>query len=107
MLVRLLALALVTVGPVAEAQRRGGKPPPPKQSEIDDARARHEKDFIAFDLNSDNYVDASEIRQVTPAISQEELSGLFIAADKDEDGLLTLDEYAAASDSLAEPVEDE
>ena len=30
----------------------------------DDDVARHEKDFIAFDINQDNFVDASEVRQL-------------------------------------------
>ena len=83
------------------AQRRGGKPPPPrKEPAVDEERARHEKDFIAFDLNSDNYVDASEIRQVSPNLKPEELSGFYITADKNEDGLITLEEYIAASIEL-------
>ena len=85
----------------SSAQRRGGKPPPPrKEAVVDDDRARHEKDFIAFDLNSDNYVDASEIRQVSPNLKPEELSGFYITADKNEDGLITLEEYITASMEL-------
>lgn len=49
------------------------------------------QDFIAFDLNNDGYVDASEVRE---QISQNrEISAFFIAADKNEDGLISLDEY--------------
>ena len=43
------------------AQRRGKKTKAAKK-EKDDNLLAHEKDFIAFDLNADNYIDAYEIR---------------------------------------------
>ena len=42
-------------------------------------------------------MDPSEVRKVYPRISQEELSSFFIAADKNEDGLIDFDEYIHAS----------
>ena len=39
------------------------------------------------------FVDASEVRAKHKKISQEDVSAFFIAADKDEDGLVTLEEY--------------
>ena len=83
---------------MCRAQRRGAPKPPkePRQEKSEDV-LRHEKDFIAFDLNSDNYVDASEVRQVHKSIKQEEVSAFFIAADANEDGLITLSEYVSAS----------
>ena len=42
-------------------------------------------------------MDASEVRQVFPNISQEELSAFFIATDKNENGLIDFDEYLHAS----------
>lgn len=94
----LIVLAFVAFFTFTEAQRRGSKPPPPKQKqEKDEERLRHEKDFIAFDLNSDTFVDASEVRMVHKGIKQEDISAFFIAADKNEDGLITLEEYVAAS----------
>lgn len=62
------------------------------QSELE-----HKNDFIAFDLNHDGFVDASEVRAQIEGISQKELSAFFIAADKNEDGLISLDEYLNAS----------
>eukprot|EP00354_Favella_ehrenbergii_P005682 CAMPEP_0170463936 /NCGR_PEP_ID=MMETSP0123-20130129/8855_1 /TAXON_ID=182087 /ORGANISM="Favella ehrenbergii, Strain Fehren 1" /LENGTH=60 /DNA_ID=CAMNT_0010729481 /DNA_START=54 /DNA_END=236 /DNA_ORIENTATION=+ len=55
--------------PFSAAQRRGSKSPPKANKEKSDDYLRHEKDFIAFDINSDNYVDASEIRQMSKNIS--------------------------------------
>ena len=58
---------------------------------------QHKFDFISFDLNSDNYVDASEVRRHFEGLSQEDISAFFIASDKNEDGLVTFEEYLAAS----------
>ena len=58
---------------------------------------QHKNDFIAFDLNHDGYVDASEVRQQFEGLRQQDLSAFFIAADKNEDGLISLDEYLHAS----------
>ena len=90
----LIAFAFVAFFTFTDAQRRGSKPPPPEPKQEKDAeRLLHEKDFIAFDLNSDMFVDASEVRAKHKKISQEDVSAFFIAADKDEDGLVTLEEY--------------
>ena len=59
--------------------------------------ARHEKDFLAFDQNQDNFVDASEVRAVHKNLKQEDISAFFIAADTNEDGLITIEEYIQAS----------
>jgi Ca2+-binding EF-hand superfamily protein len=58
---------------------------------------QHKNDFIAFDLNQDSFVDASEVRSQFRGLKQEDISAFFIAADKDEDGLITFEEYLAAS----------
>jgi len=58
---------------------------------------QHKNDFIAFDLNQDAFVDASEVRSQFRGLKQEDISAFFIAADKDEDGLITFEEYLAAS----------
>jgi len=42
-------------------------------------------------------VDASEVRSQFRGLKQEDISAFFIAADKDEDGLITFEEYLAAS----------
>ena len=57
----------------------------------------HQNDFIAFDVNSDNYVDAYEIRLKYPDISNQDISAFFIQADVNQDGLITSDEYINAS----------
>ena len=59
---------------------------------------QHKLDFIAFDTNQDGWVDASEVRaQFDGGLKQEDISAFFIAADKNEDGLISLDEYVTAS----------
>ena len=42
-------------------------------------------------------MDAQEVREVYKDLSQEELSAFFIAADKNENGLIDFDEYVHAS----------
>jgi hypothetical protein len=42
-------------------------------------------------------VDASEVRTQFRGLKQEDISAFFISADKDEDGLITFEEYLAAS----------
>lgn len=44
-------------------------------------------------------MDAQEVRQVYQGIRQEDLSAFFIASDKNEDGLISFNEYNAASES--------
>lgn len=57
----------------------------------------HKNDFIAFDLNHDGFVDASEVRTQFEGLKQQDISAFFIAADKNEDGLISLSEYIHAS----------
>ena len=71
-------------------RRRGDK-------KKDEDVARHEKDFLAFDINYDNFVDASEVRTLHKNLRQEDVSAFFIAADVNEDGLISLEEYVTAS----------
>ena len=58
---------------------------------------QHKNDFISFDSNQDGNVDAQEVREVYTSLSQEELSAFFIAADKNENGLIDFEEYVHAS----------
>ena len=83
-----------------EHGREAGHSAPKRSQNEDEERLRHEQDFIAFDLNADSFVDAHEIRTVSPNLEPVELSGFFIAADKNEDGLINLDEYIEASMEL-------
>ena len=48
-------------------------------------------------MNQDGQVDAQEVRTVFKDLSQEDLSAFFIAADKNENGLIDYDEYVHAS----------
>ena len=58
----------------------------------------HRMDFIAFDLDQNGLVDASEVRaQFEGRLKQADISAFFIAADKNEDGLISLEEYLSAS----------
>ena len=78
------------------AQRKSTRKDRNRSAE-EDSRLRHEKDFLAFDINQDGFVDASEVRAVHKNLKQEDISAFFIAADKNEDGLITLEEYVNAS----------
>ena len=42
-------------------------------------------------------IDAAEVRANLPKISSEDLSAFFIATDKNEDGLISFQEYMKAS----------
>lgn len=42
-------------------------------------------------------MDAFEIREVVPTIKSSELTTFFIIADKDENGIISFDEYMHAS----------
>ena len=66
-------------------------------AQITPEEQEHRNDFIAFDLNQDGFVDASEVRQQFEGLKQQDISAFFIAADKNEDGLISLDEYIHAS----------
>ena len=61
------------------------------------SEAEHRRDFLSFDENRDNFVDAFEVRKQFPSVTAEDLSAFFIAADKNEDGLISFDEYMKAS----------
>jgi Ca2+-binding EF-hand superfamily protein len=59
---------------------------------------QHKMDFMAFDLNQDGMIDASEVRnQFEGNLKQQEVSAFFMAADKNQDGLITLEEYLRSS----------
>jgi Ca2+-binding EF-hand superfamily protein len=59
---------------------------------------KHKIDFIAFDFDQNGFIDASEVRkQYDDKVKQQDVSAFFIAADKNEDGLIDLDEYVHAS----------
>ena len=54
---------------------------------------QHKKDFEAFDLNKDGFVDAQEVREKAGVINQNAVSVFFIESDKDEDGKVSFEEY--------------
>ena len=49
-------------------------------------------DFIMFDKNSDGFIDAGEMRSITK-LSAPDMTAFFIAADYNEDGLISFNEY--------------
>ena len=51
--------------------------------------------------SQDGFVDAQEVRTVYAGIRQEDLSAFFIASDKNEDGLISFQEYNDASKNNA------
>mmetsp|Transcript_64838 Transcript_64838/g.104764 ORF Transcript_64838/g.104764 Transcript_64838/m.104764 type:complete len:103 (-) Transcript_64838:67-375(-) len=59
-----------------------------------DQMATFQKDFIQFDLNKDQQVDAQELRiAVGSDLDQSGLRRLFIDMDRDQSGTVTLEEY--------------
>ena len=61
----------------------------------------HTYDFTVMDLNQDGFLDAIEVKEFYGKrgiyFSNEDLSAFFIAADKDEDGLINKEEYIYTS----------
>ena len=58
--------------------------------------AQHQKDFAQFDKNGDGFVDAQEMREILPDISNLAISTFFIESDKNEDGKVSFHEYMHA-----------
>ena len=54
---------------------------------------QHRADFDYFDQNKDGFVDAQEMREVNPKLTQNDISEFFLESDKNEDGKITVDEY--------------
>mmetsp|Transcript_36652 Transcript_36652/g.80319 ORF Transcript_36652/g.80319 Transcript_36652/m.80319 type:complete len:113 (+) Transcript_36652:104-442(+) len=62
----------------------------PSESEL----AEYKQDFLDFDLNKDNQIDAQEVRsQFKGDLDPKELHQFFIDVDKDSTGTVTLKEY--------------
>merc|ERR1712048_1524187 len=54
----------------------------------------YKQDFVDFDLNQDNQIDAQEVRtQFKGDLDPKELHQFFIDVDKDGSGTVTLQEY--------------
>eukprot|EP00930_Biecheleria_cincta_P097577 TRINITY_DN89282_c0_g1_i1.p3 TRINITY_DN89282_c0_g1~~TRINITY_DN89282_c0_g1_i1.p3 ORF type:complete len:113 (+),score=30.00 TRINITY_DN89282_c0_g1_i1:38-376(+) len=84
------------------------------KKEVTDAeRNEFTQDFLDFDLNKDNLIDAQEVRaQFKGELDQKELHQFFLDVDKDLSGTITLEEYidyavnlmaAGGSDEKAAP----
>jgi Ca2+-binding EF-hand superfamily protein len=56
-------------------------------------RQQFSSEFRNSDSDADGWLDPTEMRMLFPDISQADLSAFFIAADGDQDGLITLEEY--------------
>ena len=61
----------------------------------------HKQDFKDMDLNADSNLDATEVKEFYVGrsffMTQEDVSAFFIASDKDEDGLISEEEYVFTS----------
>merc|ERR1712061_110019 len=80
-------LAFVSLVVCAMADKAAKKP---SESEL----AEYKQDFIDFDLNKDNQIDAQEVRsQFKGDLDPKELHQFFIDVDKDSSGTVTLQEY--------------
>eukprot|EP00401_Gymnodinium_catenatum_P012298 CAMPEP_0117528760 /NCGR_PEP_ID=MMETSP0784-20121206/37483_1 /TAXON_ID=39447 /ORGANISM="" /LENGTH=104 /DNA_ID=CAMNT_0005325061 /DNA_START=70 /DNA_END=384 /DNA_ORIENTATION=- len=65
-----------------------------KKQPTDAEVAEYKQDFVDFDLNKDNKIDAQEVRsQFKGDLDPTELHQFFIDADKDSTGTVTLEEY--------------
>ncbi|KAJ1608366.1 EF-hand domain-containing protein [Cryptosporidium canis] len=53
-----------------------------------------EKEFSEFDLNSDGFIDAQEIRTIRTAVTLQELHQFFWEIDVDSSGTISLQEYS-------------
>merc|ERR1712007_403253 len=70
----------------------------PTDSEL----AEYKQDFVDFDLNKDNHIDAQEVRsQFKGDLDPKELHQFFIDVDKDSSGTVTLKEYIDYAVTLA------
>merc|ERR1719235_3167637 len=62
----------------------------PTESEL----AEYKQDFVDFDLNKDQQIDAQEVRaQFKGELDPKELHQFFLDVDKDNTGTVTLQEY--------------
>ena len=61
----------------------------------------HKQDFIDIDLNSDGKLDATEVKEFYAKsnfmMTQEDVNAFFMAADKDETGTISEEEYIYTS----------
>eukprot|EP00928_Gymnodinium_smaydae_P078281 TRINITY_DN620_c0_g2_i2.p3 TRINITY_DN620_c0_g2~~TRINITY_DN620_c0_g2_i2.p3 ORF type:complete len:103 (-),score=38.81 TRINITY_DN620_c0_g2_i2:910-1218(-) len=65
-----------------------------KKVASDKEMAEFKQDFIDFDLNKDNQIDAQEVRsQFKGDLDAKELHQFFSDVDKDGTGTLSLEEY--------------
>lgn len=53
-----------------------------------------EKEFLEFDMNSDGFIDAQEIRIVRASVTLQELHQFFWEIDTDNSGTISLAEYS-------------
>ena len=63
--------------------------------------AEFKQDFLDFDLNKDNQIDAQEVRaQFKGELDAKELHQFFLDVDKDLSGTISMDEYIDYAASL-------
>jgi Ca2+-binding EF-hand superfamily protein len=98
MISRLLVLIAAQVASswAQQVASADGQPP------IEDAKlSEFTQDFLDFDLNKDDFIDAQEIRtQFKGDLDPKELHQFFLDVDKDNSGTVTLPEYIDYAISL-------
>ena len=74
-----------------------------KDVDMDNSEAviGHREDFKAMDTNGDQNLDATEVKKfykdLQISMNQDDFSAFFIASDKDENGLISEEEYIYTS----------
>merc|ERR1711904_482038 len=69
-------------------------PAPTKDAPNDSQVAEFKQDFLDFDLNKDDQIDAQEVRaNYKGDLDPKELHQFFLDTDKDDSGTVTLQEY--------------
>merc|ERR1712032_464790 len=87
--IELLLVFTLCCGPLAVAEEETTKKPP-TETEL----SEYKQDFLDFDLDKDNQIDAQEVRsQFKGDLDPRELHQFFIDVDKDSSGTVTLKEY--------------
>merc|ERR1712084_144137 len=98
----LLGCALVSYAADAAADAAASAGTKPAKTPSESELAEYKQDFIDFDLNKDNQIDAQEVRsQFKGDLDPRELHQFFIDVDKDSSGTVTLKEYIDYAVTLA------
>merc|ERR1719188_1148501 len=98
----LAALCLCQQAAAGEAEAAVENAESSKKEPGEQELAEYKQDFLDFDLNKDNQIDAQEVRsQFKGDLDPKELHQFFIDVDKDSTGTVTLQEYIDYAITLA------